>query len=323
MGPRRIAPAVLPVRLLVLALVAAPAAHGQKAAPAQTKAPRALAEELQGSARVAFEQGRTLFEHGDYMTAHAKFREAHELSGDVRLVWNMAACSSKLRRYARAIAEAERYLAQGQAVLTAEQQERARAFLVEMRAFVAEATFVVAPEGASLAIDGEPAPVAQGRFTRLLEVGVHEVFAELAGHEPQRERVSVEGPAAFTRQLTLAPIVRLARLVVDAPDDARVFVDDRPEVRGRFEGELPAGTHRVRVEASGREPYAAVVDLAAGASKAMTVTLSPVASGPWWPWALGGAAFACGAALGGYFLLKPDPVQESQLPGTLGTVYLR
>lgn len=323
MGACRFAPALMSVRLLALALVVAPAAWGQKVAPVPTKAPRALAEELQGPARVAFEQGRTLFEHGDYMTAHAKFREAHELSGDVRLVWNMAACSSKLRRYARAIAEAERYLAQGQAVLTAEQHERASAFLAEMRAFVAEVTFVVAPDGASLAIDGEPVPFSQGRVARLLEVGAHEVVAELAGHEPQRERVSVEGPAAFTRRLTLAPIVRLARLVVEAPEDARVFVDDRPEARGRFEGELPAGTHRIRVEAAGREPYAAAVDLAAGASKAMTVTLSPVASGPWWPWALGGAALACGAAIGGYVLFKADPVQEAQLPGTLGTVYLR
>jgi hypothetical protein len=292
-------------------------------ARAETRTPTPLSEELQGPARAAFEQGRTLFEHGDHLTAHAKFREAFELSRDVRLVWNMAACSSKQRRYARAIAEAERYLAEGQGLLTGEQQERARAFVGEMRAFVAEASFVVTPAGASLAIDGEPVPEAQGRFTRLLEFGAHELAAELAEHEPHRERVTIEGPSAVSRTIALAPIAKLARLVVDAPEGARVLVDDRPASLGRFEGALPAGAHRVRVEAEGHEPYAVVFDLAPGTSKAVGVTLTPVARGPWWPWALGGAAIACGAALGGYLLLKPEPVQEPQLPGTLGTVYLR
>jgi hypothetical protein len=293
------------------------------AAWAEPKAARTLSEDLQGQARAAFDQARTLFEHGDYVTAHAKFREAFELSRDVRLVWNMAASSSKQRRYARAIAEAERYLAEGQGALSAEQQERARSFLTEMRAFVAEATFVVTPEGARVAIDGEPVAPSQGRFTRLLEFGVHDVAAERAEHEPYRERLSVEGPAPIDRTIALAPLSRLARLVVDAPEGARVLVDDRPASRGRFEGELPAGAHRVRVEADGHDPYAVVFDLAPGASKAVSVTLTPTARGPWWPWAVGGAALACGAALGGYFLLKPEPVQEPQLPGSLGTVYLR
>jgi hypothetical protein len=310
------------VCFVALALVVAAPAFGESVSPV-ARAPRGLAEELQGASRAAFDQARALFEHGDYATAHAKFREAHELSGDARLVWNMAACSSKLRRYARAIAEAERYLEEGRAVLSAEQRERAAAFLAEVRAFVAEATFVVAPDDARVTLDGESLPGVKGRYTRLLEVGDHELVAERPDFLPLRERVTVAGPAAFTRQWTLAPVPRLARLVVEVPEDARVYVDDRPESRGRFEGDVPAGTHRVRVEAPDREPYAAAVDLAAGASKAMTVTLAPRERGPWWPWVAGGAALACGAALGGYFLLKPDAVQEPQAPGTLGTVYLR
>jgi hypothetical protein len=314
------------VAAAAVALACASALERPACAEPPPRPARTLAEDLQGPARAAFDQARTLFEHGDFVTAHAKFREAFELARDVRLVWNMAACSSKQRRYARAIDEAERYLADGQGLLSAEQQERARAFVTEMRAFVAEASFVVSPEGASLAIDGEPVTAltgTQGRFTRLLEVGVHEVAAERADHEPHRERLTVEGPAAIARTITLVPVARLARLVVEAPGDARVLVDDRPATRGRFEGPLPPGPHRVRVEADDREPYVVVFDLAPGASKSVSVTLTPVARTPWWPWAVGGAAVACGAALGGYLLLKPDPVQEPQLPGTLGTVYLR
>ena len=317
---RRVTP---PRTLSVAACAFAVACALAPAASAQPKPVRPLSEELQGSARAAFEQARMLFERGDYVTAHAKFREAFELSRDVRLVWNMAACSSKQRRYARAIDEAERYLAEGQGTLSAEQQERARSFLVEMRAFVAEATFVVTPEDARVAIDGEPLPLSQGRFSRLLEFGAHDLAAERAGHEPHRERLLVDGPAPIARTIALVEIGRLGRLVVDAPGDATVLVDDRPASRGRFEGELPAGAHRVRVEADGHDPYAVVFDLSPGASKEVSVTLTPTARGPWWPWAVGGAALACGAALGGYFLLRPEPVQEPQLLGTLGTVYLR
>jgi hypothetical protein len=301
-------------RLLALALMLPLSAHAQQ----KGAAPRTLGEDLQGPSRAAFEQGRTLFEHGDYVTAHAKFRQAHELSGDVRLVWNMAACSSKLRRYARAIAEAERYLAQGQAVLTAEQQERARAFLVEMRTLVAEATFVIAPEGAAVTVDGEPlAPVA-GRFTKLLELGAHELRVAKPGFVPLAQTLAVNETGRATFAFALETVRRTGRIVVETDRDAAIAIDGVTVARGTFEGELDPGSHAVRISREGQEPYDVTAQIAPGTTKQLSISLRANESGPWWPWAVGGAVLAAGAAVGGYYLFKPEDRQAPFVPGTSG-----
>jgi hypothetical protein len=305
-------------RSIVLALlVAAPAF-------AQQTSPRTLAEELQGEALTAFDQGRALFEHGDYATAHAKFRAALEASSNPRLLWNMAACSSKQKRYARAIDEAERFVAEGGTALGDDQVGRAVNFVREMKTYVAEATFTVEPAEAVLSVDRQVRPLKSGAASVLLEVGDHELLVEREGFEPLRETLAVSTPKAFSRTLKLRAIVTTARLVVDAPADAVIELDGTSVARGRFEGSVDPGVHRLRVHAEGRESYASVIDLNAGSAKVLTVSLVDAsASRPWWPWVLGGTALACGAAVGGYFLFKPEATQEPQVPGTLGSIYLR
>jgi hypothetical protein len=294
------------------------------AAAGQTRATRPLTEELEGDARSAFEQGKDLFEHGDFRTAHAKFRTAYDQSKNPRILWNLAACSSREKRYARAIAEAERFLAEGGTSLSDEQVGRAVNFVREMRAFVAEVSLTVSPVDARVTIDRELAPTEGGTAKVFLEVGTHDLYAEKEGFEPLRSSLAIEAPTALARTIQLRPVVTAARLVVDAPADARIELDGTLVARGHFEGSVEPGAHRLRVEAEGRESYASMVDLVAGSAKTLSISLGePQEKRSWWPWVIGGTALAAGAAVGGFFLLRPEASQEPQVPGTLGTVYLK
>ncbi len=194
--------------------------------------PRPLAEELTGEARAAFESGRELFEHDDFATAHAKFRQAFELSRSPRLLWNMAACSAKQKRYARAIGEVERYLDAGAGSLPAESKDRARAFLTDMKGYVTEATVRVSPADAALTVDDEPRPLRAGAATVFLEVGKHALRAERAGFESASRTLDVADIGKITVRLDLVPLSpgapRLAAPDPGSPAVSSVAPRERP-----------------------------------------------------------------------------------------------
>jgi hypothetical protein len=309
-------------------------------APAAGK-PKALAEELTGSALASYEQGKVLFEHGDFGTAHAKFKQAYDASGNPRLLWNMAACSAKEKRYALAIAEVERHLELGRRTLTPEQIEKADAFRAEVSGYVATATVSATPSGAMLRIDDEPRGELFAPRNFYLDVGKHEVHLEKADHEPLTQTVTVRDVGKVTFAFTLKPVaVAATRLVVQTDVDGVIEVDGAPVGKGLYEGDVKPGVHRLRIVAPGKVPYEAVVEVASGATKQLTVTLSaaagalapvPVAgaprdeaSGAWWPWAVGGAVLAAGAGVGAYVLMKPEPIPGiPTTSGTLGTLEVR
>ncbi|MEO6599545.1 MAG: hypothetical protein ABIQ16_06705, partial [Polyangiaceae bacterium] len=64
-------------------------------------------------------------------------------------------------------------------------------------------------------------------------------------------------------------------------------------------------------------------DLLPGGSRTLQVALVDEGSNrPLWPWLAGGAVLAAGAAVGAYFLFKPDDTPGSQPSGRLGNVQL-
>src|SRR6187399_1311780 len=63
--------------------------------------PRSLSDVLTGEAKTHYDIARILYRDGDHAGALAKFRRAYEISHDVRLLWNMAACEKNLRHYVK------------------------------------------------------------------------------------------------------------------------------------------------------------------------------------------------------------------------------
>lgn len=300
--------------LLALALVVAGApAH------AQSKPLRPLAEELEGDARTNFEQGRALFEHGDFLTAHAKFRVAFEASGNPRLLWNLAACSSKLKRYGRALREAERYLEAGEA-LSVEQREKATAFVRELRSLVAVVTFTVNPNEAHLTLDGEDRGIVGELSTHPLELGPHEVRLERDGFGPLRQTVDVRDTTPATFAFRLEELRALGRLVVEADPDARVEVDGTRAGYGLVELRLSEGSHRIVVTREGFEPFDAQVRVDRDTTRQVHVTLRERERwlAGWVPWALGGTLLAAGLGVGAYYAFAPTPVAQPFVRGSTG-----
>jgi hypothetical protein len=307
-----------------------------------------LAQELSGVARESFERAKDLFEASDFATAHAKFKQAYEASRNPRLLWNMAACSARLKRYARAIDETVRYLGEGRGKLNAEQVDKANGALAEWRSFVADAALNVEPGGATLHVDDEPRGVI-GTTTRLsLDMGKHELRLEKSGYEALTRAIVIGDVGKPAITLTMKPVTgAAAHLVVNTELDATIEVDGKAGGKGLFDGKLEAGAHRVRITAPNKTPYESTVELAPGATKQLTISLNgdkgplaPVASmpaaaqvegaagetsgGAWWPWAVGGAVLAAGAGVGAYYLFKPEQVPgPTGYVGTLGALEVR
>lgn len=298
--------------------------------------PKALGEELSGAALQSFEQAKDLFEHGAFPTAHAKYKQAYELSRNARLLWNMAACSARLQHFGQAIGEAERYLSEGRGKLTGEQVDKATGSLGDWRAFTAEATLTVTPLDANIRIDDDPRGVVNGPMKAYLDVGKHEIALEKTGFEALTQTLVIREVGKQTFAFTLKALATApARLVVNTDIDARVELDGREMGIGLYDGNVAAGTHKLRIVAPSKVPYENTIEVAAGATKQMTVTLSregnpalasvpsaPVAnenSDAWWPWAVGGALLA-GAGVGAYYLFKPSSAPGAAPAGTISNV---
>jgi hypothetical protein len=119
----------------------------------------------------------------------------------------------------------------------------------------------------------------------------------------------------------------VSQLVVSAEVGATIAIDGKTIAQGRFDGQVDPGPHHVNVSEPGKQTYRADVDLRDGETRQLQVTLlderreivSGGGSSPW-PWIIGGAVVVAGAAVGGYFLLKPSATTNPIPPGTFGGV---
>jgi len=315
----------LAVGLLLGVLRAAPAGAQVPTAESQVESkvePAPLAQTLGGEARVAYDDAKLLLQNADPAGAVAKFERAYTLSGDARLLWNIAVCQKALHHYASASDFVGRYLAQGSPVMTEESRRAALAAQQALRAFFSEVTVGGLPRGARVSIDTVPVAVAPLEGPLHVDLGRRLLRVENDGYEPLSRTLEIPGNTALQVELSLTPKSRVAALVVLASETSAVIsVDGKPAAGQRWQGSLPAGAHRVRVTARDHKPYEVTLDLAPGSSRTLQVALQEERR-PVWPWAVGIAAAALATGVGAYFVLKPE---ESHVPapqGELGNVQL-
>ena len=325
--------------LLFLAAVAVPSLRASTATAAAPVAAKPLADELSGPAREAYDQAKELFEQQDFSTAHARFKQAYDTSKNPRLLWNMAACSSKAKRYAQAVTEAERFLSEGHGRISSDQEARAKHMALDLRKLVAEVRLELVPIGSTITLDGDSLGVQNASIAVLLEVGKHTFHGEKPGYEPGDRVINISEPKPLTARLELKALVVAvavpvtARLVVTTDGEGVVELDGKALAKGTFDGAVKPGVHHLRIAAAGKKTYDSDIDLAAGSTRQLSVTLvneSAVTamtgeqekSGAWWPWAVGGAVLAAGAAAGGYYLFKPGDRPVAGTSGSFDTITL-
>jgi PEGA domain len=106
--------------------------------------------------------------------------------------------------------------------------------------------------------------------------------------------------------------------VAAGADDA-ISLDNHPVGTQRWEGQVAAGDHSVRIQHPGKKTYELALTLRDKETRRLDITLSPEGTSPWL-YVAGASVLAIGAAVGGYFLFKPAP-EGSDPSGTLGTAY--
>lgn len=298
------------VVLAVIGLWAAPCAADEPAAPRPP-----LSEALTGDAKADYDAAKLLFEDGDFAGAASKFRQAHDRAKDPRLLWNMAVCEKGLRHYARVQGLVERYLEEGKDMLSAEQTKAARDLRDAVRAFVGSLTLSVEP-GAEITIDGEPMGQAPLARAIPLDLGPHKLTAEKAGFKSVSTAFEIAGGAETKLAVVLRPVSAKARIAVLAGEGDTIAFDGKTVGSTRWQADVDAGPHSLRVTAPKRKPYELRLDLVDGSNRTVEVTLEHERAAPW-PWILGGVALTGAAIVGGYFLFKPEDRPADQPVGTL------
>lgn len=124
-------------------------------------------------------------------------------------------------------------------------------------------------------IDGEE--VGTTPFEGELTPGEHQIQGLLDGVKTAVTTVTIEDGAAA--EITLEPATEGRLEVRVEGGSGTIYIDGEKVGAGSFEGALAAGTHTLRVEEEGYEPYEAEVEVVAGDLRAETVTLRKKAAG--------------------------------------------
>jgi hypothetical protein len=275
-------------------------AHAEPGASAE----RPLSESLQGAARTAYASGNLLLNNGDSAGALSKFQQAYDLSKDPRLLFNMAICEKNVRAYAKMQGFLQRYEREGGRSLSAQDRATVDDALAAIKDLVGLVTITVSVPGAAVSADGETVGTSPLASPVVLDLGKHSIVVQKAGYDRVEQSVEVRGGQAMTLTVPLAAQSLVGHLVVSAERGSTIVIDGKPTGEDRFDGNLPAGPHQVRVSAEGKEPFRTDVEIREHETRTLQVSLANAQSGQAWPWVVGGAAVVVAAVVGGYFLFQ-------------------
>lgn len=291
-------------------------------------APAPLSQTLTGEAKSAYDSGKLLFEDGDSDGALAKFSHSYDLSHDPRLLWNVATCEKELRHYSRAATLVGRYLQEGGSRVSAEQRRSALETQAALRAFFVALKLNGVPEGATIFIDGNEVGRAPLSEPLQVDLGARTLRVEQAGFEPSETKLEVAGGGQLEvtvtlQRTTVASVIPPRLTIVSSGARDIIAIDGEVMASQRWDGLLTVGEHSVRVTAPHKKPYQSNVRLLSGSNRSLQITLEDENPGSnLWFWVAGGAAVVAGAAVGGYFLFKPQDAAGTPLQGSLTTVHL-
>lgn len=259
------------------ALVAPLEAFG---APSPAAAPVVRAtkvrDALKGPAREAFDRGSQLFANDDFAAARTEFERAQELSGEPRILYNVAVCEKSLHRYGKATEALERSLALGGGTLPKSYTERVNDTLATLAPFVSTLAVNVSEPGARVFVDNEELGLSPLARPLRVDVGEHVVIARKTGYleTPKQVRVTSGTPAKV--DIVLEPTQRKSDVSVDANGvaRARVLIDGVDVGAAPFTGVLEVGRHAITVRAPDHTSETKVVEVVYGVATRLAFSLA-------------------------------------------------
>jgi hypothetical protein len=291
------------------------------APPPPDAGPKPLAESLTGEAKAEYEAGRLAFQAGDYATASVKFAGAHERSHDARLLFNMAVCARKLNKWSKVLGFIERYKKEGGVLLTEQDRKDADDLIGTVKSFVSPLRLTIDPPGAKVFLDDEQVGVSPLAEPVLVDAGQRRIRVSKHGFQDFTRVEDAPGGKEIAAAISLKPAK--GRLLVSAGGTDTIAVDGAVVGVGRWEGDLPSGSHTVRVSGKGLRPQNQELVLKDDEIRRVDVTLSSDSSAPIWAYIGGGVLVAAGIAGGAYLLLRDDKKETgAPVQGSLGTFSL-
>jgi hypothetical protein len=297
-----------------------------------------LSRSLSGMARAEYEAAKILYADGDFAGASLKFQRAYEESKDPRLLWNQAAAEKNLRRYVKVSELVERYVQESGDKLTESDRSEAQALLDTVKAFIAEVTFTVSPDGARIFVDDAEVGTAPLSKPVRLEMGERRLRVQKEGFLPYTAPRSFDGGTTATVQVTLEAERHEGKLTISAAAGDSIKVDGKAVGTGSYQGTLASGLHRVEVSAPGKRTYTSDVMVQDDQSSSISVALESLILAPppadpekdqggsnAWIWIGSGVLLAAGLGVGAYFLFKdPEDELEEPVSGSLnpGVIHL-
>jgi hypothetical protein len=257
---------------LVLGLALASPLLAHSATPVRATKVR---DGLSGPARQAFDRASELFSNENFSGARSEFERAQELSGDPRILYNVAVCDKSLHHYARAMTALEKSLAIGGATLPKAYASLVKDTITTLEPYVSTLNIQSSEAGAKVYLDDEEVGETPLASPLRVDVGDHLVSLKKTGFldEPKKVRVTSGTPTEL--RLQLEPQQKRADVVVTAnvPTGAHVLVDGTDLGVVPFQGVLEPGKHAITVRAPGRRSETRVVEIVFGKKNEQSFTL--------------------------------------------------
>jgi PEGA domain len=172
---------------------------------------------------------------------------------------------------------------------------------------------VEGPPSALILIDG----IEQGQTPYRGYVSVvaepHSIEARAEGYVPGKQTVIAKEGEKIAIRMSLASRSETGRGVLDAPSDAEIIVDGKSFGKSHWEGPLAAGHHQVIAKKEGFYTRSQDLEIEAGKTKTLTLTLDENRNTAWVGWAIGSVLVIGGSIAAGYaiFLSKPPDIPGS------------
>lgn len=282
-------------------------------------------EDATSRARTEFVAATDHVKNARWGEALAAFERSSELRPHPLTTFNIGACERALGRYTRARATLEKALteneASGKRDLAPSFASDAKKWIDDIDRILVHAAIVVTPPDAALLVDGSPIATKNGRASLVLDPGTHAFSVSRTGFTNAVVNQTFAPASAPDVVLDLQSLPATLRIAADR-DGSVVAVDALDVGIAPVRLTRPAGTYAVVVRKPGFVTYQSKVKVGPGEAPTILATLpeetTPVTKKVWF-WSVA-AVVVTGAAVGTYFLTRPDPERPAPNGGALGWV---
>lgn len=286
----------------------------------------ARAEDDVSRARSEFVTATEHVKYARWGEALAAFERSAALRPHALTIFNIGACERALGRYTRARVSLTKALstnaASGNKELAGSFVADATKWVEDIDRMLVHATITIQPADATLLIDGSPAEkITNGKVSVVLDPGPHVFALSRSGFSNAlvTETLAPGSTPAIALDLTSLPAT--LRIASDR-SDAVVTVNDVDVGIAPVQVTRPAGSYTIRVRKPGFVTYQSKVNVGPGEHPSIQANLpaetTPVTKKVWF-WSAIGVVVA-GAAVGTYFLTRPEPQRPAPDGGALGWV---